>query len=68
MSSVPNDLYPGTKEGNAYAGAYVLLTHSRVLLTWISWSYAELTLAYSHQSFAYATRLQGGGPEMNTRV
>jgi len=36
MSHVQNVLHPGTKEGNAYAIAYVLLTRAQVLLTRIS--------------------------------
>ena len=31
FSHVLNVLYPGTKKGNAYAGAYVLLTRTQVL-------------------------------------
>jgi hypothetical protein len=36
LSHVLNDLHPGTKKGNAYAIAYVLLTRAQVLLTRIS--------------------------------
>ena len=43
------------RTGFAYAHAHIL-------------SYAELTLAYAHHSFAYATPLQGPFLNMNTRV
>ena len=36
MSHALNVLHPGTKKGNAYAIAYVLLTRAQVLLTRIS--------------------------------
>ena len=36
MSHALNVLHPGTKEENAYAIAYVLLTRAQVLLTRIS--------------------------------
>ena len=58
MSHVQNVLHPGTKEGNAYAIAYVLLTRAQVLLTRIS-CLARLTLAYAGlraPQFAYAFR------------
>ena len=47
QSHVLNVLHPGTKQGNAYAIAYVLLTCTQVLLTRIScltWSLHWLTL------------------------
>ena len=68
--------HPHTKKGNAYAIAYVLLPRAQVLLTRICCltrslrrAYAELTLAYAHHSFAYATPLQGAPLlDMDTRV
>ena len=62
LSHVLNVLHPGTKQGNAYTIAYVLRTRTQVLLTRISCltrSLRWLTLAYAHQSFSYATPLQG---------
>ena len=43
MRHVLNVLYPGTKKGNVYAGAYVFLTRTHVLLTRVS----SLTLSLS---------------------
>jgi hypothetical protein len=58
-SHVLNVLHPGTKQGNAYAIAYVFsYAHTSFAYAHIL-SYAELALAYAHQSLAYATPLQG---------
>ena len=46
LSHVLNVLHPGTKWGNAYAIAYVLLMHAPVLLTHISC----LARSYTHHS------------------
>ena len=68
-----NVLYSGTKYGNAYAIACLLLTHALVLLTRIScltMSYAELTLAYAPHSLNCLRHILTRGPflNMNTRV